>query len=241
MAYDKNAEQERVEKFASTYTEEYSQGIERNMHQIAAEHFVTFLKAPVLEVGCGSGTSTEVILKHFKHVDVLDGSPELLKIVADKFGSRVTCYDSLVEDFTPTVAYQSVVLASVLQILADPGHALNTIYSWLPDESVLYVTVPNATSLHRRLGQAMGMIDHLNRVSDLGGQVGHYRVYDLQSLRIEVESAGFTIVNEQGIFLKPFSNDLMERLPANVVDGLYKLSLTLPAEYSTMLFMACRK
>ena len=57
----------------------------------------------------------------------------------------------------------------------------------------IVVIVPNANSLHRRMGLAMGAISHLKELQEHDHRFGHRRYYDLPALREHVEAAGLQV------------------------------------------------
>jgi hypothetical protein len=99
--------------------------------------------------------------------------------------------------------------------------------------------VPNAVSLNRRLGKAMGLIEDCHGLTESDLKIGHRRMYDLPALRSELEAAGFTIVDAGGMFLKPLSNAQMMTWDAEILDGLYALGNGLP-ELCTEIYAVAR-
>jgi hypothetical protein len=88
--------------------------------------------------------------------------------------------------------------------------------------------VPNAESLHRRLAVQMGLHENLDDLSPRDRLVGHQRVYSMDGLRADAESAGLTVVAELGSFVKVVHNALMESWPTPILDGLNAIADVLP-------------
>ena len=86
--------------------------------------------------------------------------------------------------------------------------------------------VPSATSLHRQLARAMGLIDDLSTPSERNRRLLQPRVFDLASLESLFHRCGFEVVGKGGLFIKPFTHDQMALctplLPSVVMDGLWR-------------------
>jgi len=55
-------------------------------------------------------------------------------------------------------------------------------------------------------------------------ELGHYRVYDLNTLKLHVKEANFKIINEGGIFVKFLSNTQIEKhLSDEVIKAYFEL------------------
>jgi len=80
--------------------------------------------------------------------------------------------------------------------------------------------VPNADSLHRRIGKSMGMLEEVTDLNDSDHRLGHRRVYTRSLLRQHIEEAGLEIVHFTGVGMKPFSNAQLAELPAAYLDAV---------------------
>lgn len=234
-------EHDRLRAVAGLYHRALAQGTEQAITALSARYALDWMRPPVLELGCGNGTWTRMLAARFGTVDVVDAAPELLDALSRELGEQVRCHPGLIEDFDTDERYGTVLLAGVLHHVADPVAIARRAARWIDPEGPgqLLVTVPNAQSLHRRLGKAMGQIDDLTVISPLGNTVGHRRVYTREQLHEDVARAGLRIVREQGLFLKPFANAQLDTLPRDVLEGLFDVALELPAELATLLLVAC--
>ena len=73
----------------------------------------------------------------------------------------------------------------------------------------LIVLVPNAQSWHRKLAKQMGMIPSIYQLSARDVIEGHVRVYDKQTLDIDLSLAGWEAKKWRGFFLKTLPNAMM--------------------------------
>ena len=199
------------------------------------------LRGPrILEMGCANGVMTERLSAHFPAVDVVDGSEIYLKDVSNRLRKRknIRYFHSLFESFAPVDRYNSIIMARVLEHLIDPVRMLRTVAEWLEPNGQVHIVVPNALSLHRRIGVAMGLIPSCDSLDERDLQVGHKRVYGIETIRTDVESAGLVVRDLAGIFLKPLSNAQMEKWEGKILDALFEVGKDLP-NYCAEIYVAC--
>ncbi len=105
---------------------------------------------------------------------------------------------------------------------------------------VLIADVPNALSLHRRLGVKLGMLATVTDLNDADRAIGHQRVYTPDSLRADVEQAGFTVVRSGGVFLKVLANAQTEAVfDGEQLRGFLELGADMP-ELAAEIFIVAR-
>lgn len=112
-----------------------------------------------------------------------------------------------------------VICSGLLHEVPDQMALLRVIRTSMAPHAVLHVNVPSATSLHRRLALAMGLIRGLRDASDRNVKLQQPRVYDRQALRDDLLAAGLQPVAEGGIFMKPFTHAQMERVVQVLGEG----------------------
>jgi len=175
-----------------------------------------------LELGPASGYMTKHLVNDFKNLHIIEGSELLLKEIPDYSNVKKTY--SLFEDFETDVRYDTIIMSHVLEHVSDTLMVLNKIKAWLKEDGVFLVSVPNAKSIHRLAAVEMGMLTSIYELNSRDKELGHYRVYDLDSLTNDIQFAGFTIREKGGIFLKPLSNGQIENnWNDQMIDGFYKL------------------
>ena len=69
----------------------------------------------------------------------------------------------------------------------------------------MFLAVPNAEGLNRRLGHLAGMLENMETLSENDLLLGHRRYYTVNSLSAEIARAGYRIDRMEGIYLKPFT------------------------------------
>ncbi|HMP73357.1 MAG TPA: class I SAM-dependent methyltransferase [Kiritimatiellia bacterium] len=197
----------------------------------------------VLEMGCGDGVWTTALVEKFGHSAVVDGSQKLLAALKIRFGDKITCYDSLFEEFTPPsmVLYDTVIATHILEHVDDPVKVLKQMHYWLKPGGRVIIVVPNAESYHRQIGVIMRYLDSVYDLSERDHLVGHQRVYDLTMLRNHVMEAGYKIILERGFMIKTVSNAQMAEYSDDLIKAFVDLSDHLPARWMNNLGMVIER
>lgn len=234
----------RIERYAAAYLADY--GFEsvqvRARRRTVIDVLQRFCPTRVVEVGTGADPLVAHIPVEFKIGRWVVVEPN------HEFATRAkeACRDSImlhviegfVEDSVAGVLEACsgppdlVICSSLLHEVERPAALLHAFMQLLsPRAGVLHVNVPNAGSMHRRLGRSMHILEHENDKSRRNRDLEQYRVYDKASLHSELQEAGFIIESHGGYFLKPFSHAQMATLAfltPEVLDGLWVLGAELP-------------
>lgn len=220
-------EYESIERAAKYYDSSIS--FDRYYIEYEAKLIAEYDKGPkVLEMGCASGVMTQFLVDIYPDVSVVDASIQYFERIRSRFGTRVRAFHSLFEEFEPNENYNTIILARALEHVKDPVVILRHASAWLVPGGKIHVIVPNAESLHRRVGKSMGIISELTDLTAQDKVVGHRRVYTAESLRKTVEQSGLSIVHEKGIYLKPFPNAQMEGWSRELINAFFELGKELP-------------
>jgi 2-polyprenyl-3-methyl-5-hydroxy-6-metoxy-1,4-benzoquinol methylase len=193
-----------------------------------------------LELGCSSGVMSEVLVQYVAELDLVDGSATYLDRAKEKVkGDRVRFFESLFESFQPDRKYDAIVASHVLEHVDNPVAILQRMKGWIVPTGAIFAFVPNANSIHRQLGVAMGLAASVYELSERDHIVGHRRVYDPETLAKDIRAAGLEPGPLRGILVKPFHNALMESLSAAMVDGFLELGRRIP-EQASDIYYECR-
>jgi len=122
------------------------------------------------------------------------------------------------------------VLGFILEHVDNPSEILTYYKKFLTLEGKMFVTVPNAEVLNRRLGYLAGLLPDIQELSEHDHLCGHKRYYTVESLTEEVKRAGYRIERLEGIYLKPFTTSQMISLNFgdNVINALCKVGIAYP-------------
>lgn len=182
-----------------------------------------FVGESCLELGPATGYMTKLLAGCFDKVTVVEGSTDLFNQIPDF--ENVQKYNCLFEDFKTSEKFNTIILNHVLEHIEHPDLLLNDIYSWLDDDGVCIVGVPNAKSFHRLAAVKMGLLASEYDLNQRDIELGHYRVYDLDMLKKQARNAGFKILEEGGVFLKFLSNSQIESLlDDTTIDAYFKIA-----------------
>jgi 2-polyprenyl-3-methyl-5-hydroxy-6-metoxy-1,4-benzoquinol methylase len=193
-----------------------------------------------LELGSSDGQGTEYLLAHFETVVAVDGSPAATTALRERLTDpRLRVVTSTFETLELGRRFDTVVLAHVLEHVDDPAVVLAVAMRHLAPDGVLLVDVPNAESLHRRLGVAMGMLETVTTLNEADHSIGHQRVYRPDEFRAAVRDAGLVEHYFGGVFLKVLSNaQTAEAFDGDQLGGFLALGEQLPELASEIYVVA---
>ncbi|MBU2708283.1 class I SAM-dependent methyltransferase [Zooshikella marina] len=198
----------------------------------------------LLELGIGHGIASEMLSKQASSHTIIEGSESIIQRFKKQYpGCTSNIILSYFEDYLPlhNTLFDVIVMGFVLEHVDDP-HAILTKYRhYLAPRGRLFIAVPNADVLNRRLGFYMGLLDDLKELSPNDIALGHQRFYNIDSICQEVRKAGFIITTKEGIYLKPFTSEQMRSLKLNrsVYHALCQVGIEYPELCCGLLIEAC--
>jgi 2-polyprenyl-3-methyl-5-hydroxy-6-metoxy-1,4-benzoquinol methylase len=164
----------------------------------------------LLELGLGHGITATIFGKHFDRHVVIDASPAVIANFKKTYpDSKAEVIESYFEDFNTDERFDVIVFGFILEHVDDPVLILKHFRQFLRPNGRMFVTVPNAAVLNRRLGHLAGMLPDLTTLSDHDRLLGHKRYYTVQTLKQDLELAGYVINRLEGIYLKPLTTTQM--------------------------------
>ena len=180
----------------------------------------------VLELGCGSGVTTSVLLENFEKVVVVDGSAEYLKQNMERNSKYTngTYIHSYFEELELDETFDDVVMSHILEHVEDPVHVLRLAKQWAASDATFHIIVPNGFSIHRRIGVELGMMDEPNELPQSEADRGHRRVYDVEMLLNQIDAAGLNVLYLVGCNIKLFTDGVLQMLNQDYIDTIYKVS-----------------
>ncbi len=168
----------------------------------------------LLELGLGHGFTARIFTEACDRYTVVDGSSVVIDLFRQNTpGFRGQIVEGYFEDYTPDETFDVIVMGFILEHVDDPDLILERYRAFLKPGGKLYVAVPNAKSMNRRLGLEMGMIDDIYSLNANDHALGHQRQYCRDTLTAAVQRAGYRITHEEGIYLKPLPLGVLKTLP----------------------------
>jgi len=213
---------ERVDDAAVFYNKSFL-GVDYKLAEYGLRTLKPFFKGEAaLELGPASGYMTKELVKEFETLHLVEGSKTLIDQIPAY--ENVTKFNSLFEDFETELQYDTIIMSHVLEHIYDPSVVLNKIFKWLKKDGVFIIAVPNANSLHRLVAVEMGLLPDQFTLNQRDHELGHYRVYDLITLKEHAEAAGFRVEQSGGYFLKPISNGQIEKdWNESMIEGFFNV------------------
>lgn len=167
----------------------------------------------LLELGLGHGYTAIKFASICNRYVAIEGASAVIEQffqnTPDFCGNIV---EAFFEDYIPSEQFQAIVMGFVLEHVDDPDQILKRYRSYIAPSGKLYVAVPNAKSMNRRLGLELGLIDDIYGLNANDLALGHQRQYCRETLTTAVKSAGYRITHEEGIYLKPLPLRVLKTL-----------------------------
>jgi trans-aconitate methyltransferase len=167
----------------------------------------------LLELGLGHGYATSILSQHFERHVALDGSPAVIANFRATYPQcRVDVVETYFETFDTEERFDVVLMGFILEHVDDPVAIMRRFRKFLAPGGKMYVSVPNAESLNRRLGHLAGFLEDLTALSDNDRLLGHQRYYTVKTFADDIARAGFKVERLEGIYLKPLTTQQMVSL-----------------------------
>ncbi len=185
----------------------------------------------LLELGLGHGFTTKIFANHFKQHVVLEGSPAVIRNFKEKHPEcRAQIVQTYFEEFSTERKFDVIVMGFILEHVDNPLQILRHFRQFLAPEGKMFLAVPNAEVLNRRLGYLAGMLADISALSENDHLLGHKRYYTVASLTSEVEQAGYRMERLEGIYLKPFTTKQIVslQLDQRIITALCNLGVNYP-------------
>ena len=118
----------------------------------------------------------------------------------------------------------------ILEHIDNPFEILTRFKKFLSPGGKIFVSVPNAEVLNRRLGNLAGMLPDMTLLSENDHLLGHKRYYTVDSLKTEIEKAGYKLEKIEGIYLKPFTTKqiLSLEFDKKIINSLCEVAIDYP-------------
>jgi len=191
-----------------------------------------------LEMGPADGEMTKFLKDDFKKLVVVDAAEKYVKS-AEKLSKNIEGHVALFEEFDPTQKFDIIIMSHVLEHVTDPVAILKRARTWLAPGGRIIAVVPNAGSLHRRLGVRLGMLEKTTQLNEQDIEIGHRRVYTREVLDGDIKTAGLATIAKGGVLLKLLSNAQMLTFENDkLIDGMFELGRDFP-QLCSELYSVC--
>lgn len=239
-----------IESYTSHYLGDY--GFEAEMVRYRRAQVIERLRhyrpRTVVEVGCGN----DLQARHYQNLGeswdrwtIVEPSETFAAHAREQELPSMTVIEAFFEEAAGQIDYVPDLLlcSGLLHEVPDAAKLLESLARSMGPNTVLHLNVPNATSFHRQLAQAMGLIADVREISERNASLQQPRVYDRETLIAEIEAAGLKVQETGGYLVKPFTHKQMEplvqSLGRDVLDGLHKLGQSNP-DWASEIYIEAR-
>lgn len=185
----------------------------------------------ILELGIGHGYTPGLFNAACNRHVIIEGSQLVIDLFKEKspdFAGEVVF--SYFENFDTDERFDVIVMGFILEHVDDPGMLLNRFKRFLKPGGRIFVAVPNAKSMNRRLGVELGKIDDIYSLNANDHALGHKRQYCRDTLKEEMQNHGYAVSLEEGIYLKPLPLAVLKTLPdfQENLDAMLRVGIDFP-------------
>lgn len=171
----------------------------------------SFDKSSFLELGIGHSKTIELLSQKFANVTVLDGEKRLVNKYKEIY-SHINFEEIYFEEFETTRQYKNIGMGFVLEHVKDPEQILNKYSKLLDEDGKIFISVPNANSLHRIIANNAGLLDDIKMLSETDKRYGHLRFLTYFEWLDLFKKCNMEIEISYGLYLKPFTTQQIHLL-----------------------------
>lgn len=225
------------------YFSKQQQGIDKKIKRFVVERCKAFIVGPsVLDVGYVDDLWAKHILKEKYNLCIIEKNKKHARLARNKYkykkNVKVICQD--IEKIKIKQKFDTIILGDMIQYLKKPKSFLKQIKKNLNNKGSLIVTVPNAKSLHRRIGYYLSKdLDQL-KLSSSDKKTGNVRYFDKYILNKLLVVSGWEPLAIHGCFLKPLSSKQMRKWSQKLLQAFFLLGDELQ-DYAWFLYAICKK
>ncbi|MDR7271876.1 SAM-dependent methyltransferase [Pelomonas saccharophila] len=185
----------------------------------------------LLELGLGHGFSTDNFSRLFDRHLVLEGSGAVIENFQRRFPAcRAEVVETYFENFDTDERFDVIVMGFILEHVDDPRLIIERYKHLLAPGGRMFIAVPNAAVMNRRLGHLAGLLPDMEALSENDLLLGHKRYYTVETLSADVEQVGCQVDRLEGIYLKPLTTRQMVslNLSPDLIQSLCRLGVDYP-------------
>jgi len=184
----------------------------------------------ILNLGLGNGKTSKILDEFVKAQTVVEGSRKIIDLFS--FKSQKTIFvESYFENYSTDDKFEVILANHVLEHVDDPVELMKKKFAtWIMNNGIIFITVPNAKSLHRLIGKEMGLLKSEYDLNNSDREGGHQRVYDIAKLRDHINQAGFKILDWGGYNIKMVSLLQMKDWSQELLDAIFEVSKKMPPD-----------
>ena len=193
----------------------------------------------ILGLGIGHSIVTNALIslsesETLSNVEIIEGSNEVINQFKDKHAvlpASMNLIHGFFENYESSKKFDGIEMGFVLEHVDDPLFILRHFKKFLNHQGKFFIAVPNAESLHRRIGVGAGLLQRIDTLSPVDYELGHKRYFTLSSLLDMIKMADLKVEFVSGLMLKPVTTSQMNKLnfSPDIIEGMNKVALEFPA------------
>lgn len=127
--------------------------------------------------------TTEIFSDFFEKYVVLEGDRNIIdRFKRTHMKTKAEIIETYFEERTTEETFDVIILGFILEHVENTNEILKKYARYLSPEAKLYITVPNAEALNRRIGMKAGLLADILQLSESDISFGHKRYYTLETL-----------------------------------------------------------
>ena len=191
----------------------------------------------VLNLGLGNGKTSLILDNISSSQVVVEGSKKIIESFSFE-SAKTTFVESYFENFKTKEKFDVVRANHVLEHVDDPIKIMTIKFNeWLSNDGIALITVPNARSIHRLIGKDMGIIKNEYELNESDIKAGHKRVYDIETLKKQINVSGLDIISLGGYNIKMVSLYQMREWSQELLNSIYRVSKKMPPEICSNIWV----
>ena len=201
----------------------------------------------VLSLGIGHEVvSTEIIRllqNGILEYHIVEGSKDIInKFKERETNQSIVMYHSFFENFETDKKFDAIEMGFVLEHVDDPFVIIDRFKNFLSENGIMFISVPNAKSLHRLIGHEAGLLDDMYKLSPADLELGHKRYFDIEKISALIDRCDLKIESKKGLMLKPITGAQIAALGwgQNIISALMKVGENYP-EISNCMYLEVKK
>jgi len=187
----------------------YAAGVNSFVTRFGYEGLKHYIHGQVLELGPAEGIMTEELVSDGYSPVLVEGSLTLANSLSKKFPS-LKIVNELFETFETDEKFDCIIMGHVLEHVLNPLNILEKYSGMLREGGLIWASVPNADSIHRKAAVIMGILEDVHELNEADIRHGHRRVFSPNEFRSIFIGSGMKILEFGGYWLKPLSNSQIE-------------------------------
>ena len=182
------------------------------------------------ELGLGPGYAIRHVQDLAEEHTIIEGSSRVIeRVLVSNLWFSVEIVEGCFGTFEPKGRFDLIVMGGLLEHFEDPVAGMDLYRHFLTPAGRLFVAVPNAKSLNRRLGVDMAKISGIHTVTATVYKLGNLGAFCREALGADAHAADLQVGYEEEVCSKPLPLCVLQNL--DEMDATLDVMLTVGADH----------